>query len=155
MSRPELVAEVRILGVAVTKSRRGGGWIAGEPYLRKRRGEPGEEVVRPSYFADALSALYAALKRAEELSGKLGAEEGAEELLGALAGLLGASEAILGNPGSFVRRAREAAGLSKRALARLSGASRTTVQGIESGDVASPRVETVARLLKTCREEAR
>jgi transcriptional regulator with XRE-family HTH domain len=51
--------------------------------------------------------------------------------------------------GSVLRRAREAAGLTQRAVAEISGIAQPAIARIESGAV-TPRVDTLERLLAAC-----
>jgi transcriptional regulator with XRE-family HTH domain len=51
--------------------------------------------------------------------------------------------------GSLLRHARTKAGLSQRQLARRAGVSQTAISQIEGGK-ASPRFETLDRLLSVC-----
>lgn len=53
------------------------------------------------------------------------------------------------NAADVLRRARRAAGLSQRELARRAGTSSATVSQYESGHK-EPRIDTLARLLDTC-----
>lgn len=149
MTRPDVVPEIRLFGV-VRVVRRGGTYVVGEIDDRTRRGEPGEETVRPNFTSDPAWALYLAVGRARAVLGRGNRVRGASKLLDALADLiLGSAASSLDVVGDLVAGAREAAGISKSELARRARCSRTTVKDVEAGRV-SPKASTVARLLDAC-----
>lgn len=149
MTRPQVLPELRLLGVVVLRPNHGPGWVVGEVYPRPRtiNGERvmGEELRRPAYLGTLGEALESALGRAEAVCRGVGYPQPALSVLGAIAGLV----SPLAEPGVAVRLARTLAGLSQAELARRAGASRTTVKDVEAGRV-SPRTATVARLLRAC-----
>lgn len=60
----------------------------------------------------------------------------------------------MASPGTLIREARLAAGLSQRALARKAGTSQPAVARYESG-AASPSWETLRRLTAACGKQIR
>ena len=142
-------ARVDLLGsVVVRKATRsaGVGWVVG---ISKREAETSESLLHPTYYGSAADALQEALGRAEALDGVGGPAKELLSLLGPNTGLCMEAGGLVG-AARTLRHAREHAGLGKRALARLTGVSRSTIRDIEAGR-RDPKWSTMMFLLANCR----